>query len=61
MTGIKTKHYTDVKSNIIAGMPFGNKNDNKLKVVGHEVVRLYFDSPAKDWQVGEERIKRVIK
>jgi len=58
--GIKTKFYTDVKLPIKAGMQFGTK-DYKLKVIGHETIRLYYDSVEKDWQVGREKIKRIIK
>lgn len=63
LQGQKTIYYTDVKTPILAGMPFAypKTNNNKIRKVGYEVVRLYFDSPLKDWQVGSERIKRVIK
>jgi hypothetical protein len=57
--GIKTNYYTDVKLPVKAGMPLGG-GSYKIKVVGYETYRQYFDSPAKDWQVGRERIKRVI-
>jgi hypothetical protein len=57
--GIKTKYYSDVKMPIIAGMPFGSK-DYKLKKVGYEIFRHYFDTIQKDCQVGSERIKRII-
>lgn len=59
--GNKTKYYTDVKLPIKAGMPLGKKGDYKMRKVGYEVTRLYFDSPQKDYQVGRQRIKRVIK
>lgn len=58
--GTKTKYYTDVKLPIKAGMPLGKKGDYKMRKVGYEVTRLYFDSPQKDYQVGRQRIKRVI-
>jgi hypothetical protein len=58
--GKKTKFYTDVKSPIRAGMPFGS-NDYKIKTIGHDVYRLYYDSKDKDMQVGVQRIKRIIK
>jgi hypothetical protein len=57
--GQKTKFYTDVKIDIIAGMQFGT-NDNKLRKVGYEVIRQYFDSAEKDWQIGRQVIKRVM-
>lgn len=57
--GTKTKYYSDVKMPIMAGMPFG-KNDYKIKKVGYEIFRHYFDNQIKDCQVGSERIKRVI-
>lgn len=58
--GTKTQFYVDVKLPIKAGMQFGTK-DYKLKVIGHETIRLYYDSPEKDWQVGREKIKRTLK
>lgn len=58
--GEKSKFYTDVKMPIEAGMKFGT-NDYKIKKVGYEIIRQYFDTEQKDWQIGSERIKRVIK
>ena len=61
LEGLATKFYIDVKLPIKAGMPLGQTGkDYKMKVVGHEVFRQYFDSPAKDCQVGRQRIKRII-
>lgn len=60
MIGTKTKYYVDVKKDVCAGMPFGKK-DYKMRKVGYEVTRLYFDTIEKDCQVGYERINRVIK
>jgi hypothetical protein len=57
--GQKTAHHEDVKIPVYAGMDFLTKN-NKMRRVGYEVFRHYYDTPAKDWQVGSERIKRVI-
>jgi hypothetical protein len=57
--GQRTQIYTDVKTDIKAGMQFGTKN-YKIKIVGFEIVRLYYDNKYKDCQVGSERIKRVI-
>ena len=59
MIGIKTKFYTDVKTDVFAGMQFGT-NNYKMKKVGYDITRLYFDSAEKDCQVGQARIKRVI-
>jgi hypothetical protein len=59
LQGIKTKIYRDVKLPIIAGMEFGTKN-YKMKTVGYEVFRHYFDTKEMDMQIGSERIKRVI-
>jgi len=60
LEGAKTQYYTDVKMPIFAGMEFGTKN-YKLRKVGFEVIRQYFDNDVKDFQVGRERVKRVIK
>jgi hypothetical protein len=57
--GIKTKYYTDVKLDICAGMQFGTKN-YKMRKIGYEIIRQYFDTKEKDFQVGREKIKRVI-
>lgn len=59
MKGTKTKIYTDVKIPVLAGMQFG-KNNYKIKKIGYDVFRHYFDTKEKDCQVGSERIKRVI-
>ena len=59
LEGLKTQFYTDVKLPIFAGMKLGTK-DNKMKRVGHEVYRLFFDTIEKDFQVGRQRIKRVL-
>ena len=59
LEGKKTEYYTDVKLPVYAGMQFGTK-DNRMRKVGYEVFRQYFDSPNKDYQVGRERIKRVL-
>jgi hypothetical protein len=45
---------------IFAGMEFGTTR-YKLRKVGFEVIRQYFDNDVKDFQVGRERIKRVIQ
>lgn len=59
MKGTKTKIYNDVKIPVLAGMQFGTKN-YKIKKIGYDVFRHYFDTKEKDCQVGSERIKRVI-
>jgi hypothetical protein len=58
LQGTKTAIYTDVKIPVYAGMQFGTTN-YKIRKVGYEVIRQYFDTIEKDWQVGSERIKRV--
>lgn len=59
-----TKFFTDVKSPIMAGMQFcytkGETKNNKIKQVGYDVVRIYYDSVEKDCVVGEKRFKRVF-
>lgn len=57
--GTKTKIYNDVKIPVLAGMQFG-KNDHKIRKIGYDIFRHYFDTKEKDCQVGSERIKRVI-
>lgn len=57
---IKTKYYIDVERPIEAGMRFGSK-DYKMRVVGHRVTRLYFDTKEKDCQVGFKFIKFIPK
>ena len=57
--GQKTEYYSDVKMPIYAGMQFGT-NNYKLRKVGYEIFRHYFDNENKDFQVGCERIKRKI-
>jgi hypothetical protein len=59
MKGTKTQFFTDVKMPVMAGMQFGTTN-YKIRKIGYEVYRHYFDSPEKDWQVGSEKIKRVL-
>jgi len=60
ITGIKTKFFSDVKIPVRAGMQFNTKN-YKLKIVGHDHFRLYFDNDIKDCQVGSVKLKRVFK
>ena len=60
--GTKTNIFTDVKLPVHAGMKYqnGKITDYKIKKVGHEIYRHYFDTEEKDCQVGSEKIKRVI-
>ena len=58
--GTATPFYTDVKSPIHAGMQFGNPRNSKIRKVGYDIVRIYFDSAEKDCTVGMQRIKRVL-
>lgn len=57
--GTKTKIYNDVKIPVLAGMQFGTSN-YKIRKIGYDIFRHYFDTKQKDCQVGSERIKRVI-
>jgi hypothetical protein len=57
--GQVTQYYQEVKTPIFAGMEFGTSN-YKMRKVGYDVVRLYFDTPEMDWQVGRQRIKRIF-
>jgi hypothetical protein len=58
--GKKTIFFKDVKVPIRAGMEFGSTN-YKIRTIGYDVFRQYFDTKEKDMQVGRELIKRVIK
>jgi hypothetical protein len=57
--GLKTKFIKDVKISIKAGMEFETKN-YKIRTIGYEVFRLYYDTKEMDMQVGRQKIKRVI-
>jgi hypothetical protein len=57
--GLKTKFHKDVKIPIRAGMQFGSK-DYKIRTIGYDVFRHYFDTKEMDMQVGRQRIKRVL-
>lgn len=59
LTGKKTKFYTDVKVPVKAGMEFGTRN-YKIRTIGYDLFRLYFDSAEKDYQVGVTKVKRVF-
>ena len=59
LEGTKTEFFIDVKVSIIAGMEFGTKN-YKLRTIGYDIFRQYFDTKEKDMQIGRQRIKRVI-
>jgi hypothetical protein len=60
----KTNFYTDIKSPIMAGMQFcytkGETKNNKIKQVGYNVVRLYYDSKLKDCLLGHEKLKTIF-
>ena len=56
----KTKYYTDTKTPVKAGMQFKTAN-NKIKTIGFDVYRHYFDTPEKDCLIHSERIKRILK
>jgi len=61
LQGTKTEFFSDVKLPIYAGMPLNNpKASPKLKKVGYEIFRHYYDNDQKDCQIGSERLKRVI-
>lgn len=60
LEGKKTKFFIDVKRPIRAGMQFGSK-DYKIRTIGYDVYRLYYDTKEKDMQIGVQRIKRIIK
>ena len=57
-----TNFYTDIKTAIYANgvMINGEVIYTKMKKVGFDVTRIYFDTPAKDCVINETRIKRVI-
>ncbi len=59
LEGIKTDFFTDVKVPIRAGMEFGTKN-YKIRTIGYDIFRQYFDTKEKDMQVGRQRIERII-
>ena len=59
LIGIKTEFYTKVKIPVMAGMQFGTKN-YKIKKIGYDIYVHYFDTNEKDFQVGSEKIKRVL-
>lgn len=60
-----TKFYRDVKTPILAGMQFtynkGVKKNNKIKKIGYDLVRLYYDSAKMDCLIAQVKIKRVMK
>ena len=58
--GQSSNFWTDVKSDIKAGMPFNGSGNNKITTVGYQITRTYFDSPNKDWTIGYQVVKRVI-
>ena len=59
LQGQKSKFYIDVKTPVKAGMKFGTK-DYKIKKIGYDLVRIYFDNQDKDCTIGMERLKRIL-
>lgn len=59
LEGIRTDFFIDAKVSVRAGMEFGTKN-HKIRTIGYDVFRQYFDTKEKDMQVGRQRIKRII-
>jgi len=57
--GVKTNIFKDIKLPVNAGMQFGTKN-YKIRKIGYEVFRHYFDTVEMDCQVGSQKIKRVL-
>ena len=59
-----TEFYTDVSTPIYAGMKFiyskGETKSNKIKKIGHDIVRIFYDTKEKDCIVGQKRLKRVF-
>ena len=61
-TKTKTDFFNDVKTPIVAGMEYlnGKVIKAKMRTIGYELNRIYFDSIQKDCTIGIEKIKRVI-
>ena len=59
----KTAFFTDVKTDIKAGMEYreGKILTAKMRKVGTQKTRIYFDTAQKDCIVGHERLQRTIK
>ena len=57
--GVKTAYYKDVKVAVCAGMQF-NTGDYKIRKIGYDVFRQYFDTKDMDYQVGVSKIKKVF-
>ena len=59
-----TEFYTDVSTPIYAGMEFiyskGETKNNKTRKIGHDIVRIFYDTKEKDCIVGQKRLKRVF-
>jgi len=58
--GKETQFYKDVKIDVIAGMQFGAAN-YKMRKIGYDVYRHFYDTKEMDMQVGSQRLKRVLK
>jgi hypothetical protein len=61
LLGIETNYFTDTKIKVKAGMQFNKKQDYKIRTIGYDIFRHYFDNDKKDCQVGSIRLKRVLK
>ena len=59
----KTPFFVDVKTPIMAGMEMmnGETVNYKIRKIGCEVSRIYFDTAEKDCTIGIEIIKRMIR
>jgi len=58
----KTNFFKDVKTPIIAGMEYLNGKiiNSKMRKIGYELNRLYFDNAQKDCNIGIEKMGRII-
>jgi len=63
-SNIMTEFYTDVFTHINAGMEFmyskGGTKSNKIKKIGYDIVRIFYDTKEKDCVVGQIILKRVF-
>lgn len=59
-----TEFYTDVFTPINAGMEFiylkGGIKSSKIKKIGYDIIRIYYDTKEKDCVVGQKILKRVF-
>lgn len=59
-SGQRTKFHKDVKIEVRAGIPTNKQGDYKIRKVGYDVFRHYFDTKEMDCQVGSTKLKRVL-